>query len=670
MELPPTFKDSPLSAIVPLPKETKPNYPLLWMWADMWGETLQPYNAEVIERLARDGWEKAESTSILQSQLYTCLTFIDETEKRLKESWYDSRLGEPAPVVLAFSIASNPPPTPVYMLNPLPLPQHGEYALVMESDREEVAAYYILELPLEARQRWVALNEAINRLSEPLKWPQFTQEHRLASHEVEYQTRMQAFKTGPKLALPTHVLNEIIAEHVALEAAHIHINNLRSALKKPDWRQQWQGVQTMARELARDYYSHHKKIQAQARREQEISLSARVDGKGTLEGSLTVEVPEKQAKKQRSKQATTPIIARGQTTIQHNSLVAQWEIIVGLRDKDKYTLYPDHNSAEHQHSFMQDKGHMIITISAQDEEKWETVIHALNTLGDGCIDTYIAVNAIALEQNGTESNRIRTPILVSPDDILAICGKEKSHGSYTPFQRAEVVKHLKTLSQTRVRMTMPGQAPKKRGPRRKGAPPHDGVLRVEGALIDLGSFKIGEYDTITGEEIWEKRSISVGPWITMLPDIHVKYAILFRRLLAYSGKNRRYQKRIGLYLSQMFRVNARHQGQFPNGISMSALLEGAGIIPDRWRAGEFRDSVEKAIQQLKDDGIISAYWKIVDDTPASQKIEQEIEQHAKGWFDYYLQQKWNFAPPQSILDQYKNILKEAKKPDEKGSTSL
>jgi hypothetical protein len=651
MKTPPQYKNAPLSAIVPIPKEIKPGYPLLWLWADLWGQTTRPYDAGEAARLASDGWKRQDNISILQGQLYHIRRFTHETEERIKEGWYQAEEGEPAPVVLALTVPAHVPATPIYMLNPLPLPQHGEYALVTEPGAEEVTPYYILELSLEARQRWAALNDAITRLSEPLKWPLYTERHKLASDEIAYHNELHSLNVRRQLAIGT-TKDELVIQAISLEAAHMHVEELRKALLQPDWLQQWQEVQRMARQLAYDYYDHHQAAKGQRDVQEDTSAQQ--------------EAPTEK-KKSRRHQAVTPIVAKGQSTIQHKSDAVNWEIISSLRDKSIYTHYPDLTVAEHRHTFMKEKGQIIISIGAQQEEGWETVISALNTLGDGCIDTYIAVMAMAIEQNGTDGDRLRLSIMVNPDDILAICGKEKSHGSYTPFQRAEIVKHLKTLSQTKIIVTMPGQpgkVKKKRGPRRKGAPNDDGtVVRAEGALIDLLSFKLGEYNTITGEEIWEKRSISVGPWAKMIPGINTQTAIMFRQLLAYSAKNERYQKRIGLYLTQMFRVNARHQGQFPHGISMSALLEGAGIVPPR-QQGEFRESLEKAIGQLKRDGVIGEYWRIVESAPEPERIQQAIEQHAKGWFDYYLRQKWNFAPPPTVLNQYRNIMKAPGKQEE------
>ncbi|HEY4033290.1 MAG TPA: hypothetical protein VGL94_04925 [Ktedonobacteraceae bacterium] len=89
---------------------------------------------------------------------------------------------------------------------------------------------------------------------------------------------------------------------------------------------------------------------------------------------------------------------------------------------------------------------------------------------------------------------------------------------------------------------------------------------------------------------------------------------------------------------------------------MGALLEGAGIIPPR-QHGEFREAIERALEQLKEDKVIGSYWRVIEDTPEAEEMSRDIEEHARGWFASYLKQKWNFEPPASIQEQYKNLLR-------------
>lgn len=597
-----------------------------------------PLSLERVDQLTREGWVQSPAgthVAILQTQLYETRHLIDQASNTAQVWYQPDQAGAFSPVVLAFSIDHNPAPQQTPMLNPFPLPQMGEYAFVEQDG--SLFAYHIMVLPLEARQRWVALGDMLKELSSPLKWPAFTERHQLATREQEYHNALLSLAMRQKLALePTKT--ELVIQEAMLKGARMHVEELYSLLKKRSLLEQWRAVQGIARELARDYQEYHQHYQQQQQSQQATPLE-------TLPAIAASQgIEEKPARRRRSLKVPTGIVAKDRQAITVNSDFISREIINSLRDKNAYTPYPEQGLAEYTRQFYKERGQIIVTIKPLESEAWETVLSALNTLGDACIDTYIAVMAIAIDRNGTD--HIRTPFLISPDDILEVCEKKKSHRSYTPLQRAEVIKHLKTLSQAHVIATMPGPG------RRRGRKTEDTVLRAEGAIIDLLSFKIGEYSTITGEEIWEKRSIAIGQWVTMIPELNSTTATMLRQVLAYSAKNERYQKRLGVYLTFMFRINARRGGVFE--CSMSALLEGAGIVAPRER-DDFRKAIESALARLYRDRVIGEYTRIVD---ASQERETLIHEHARGWWDLYSAQTWRFSPPDYAREQYHRILKE------------
>ena len=343
----------------------------------------------------------------------------------------------------------------------------------------------------------------------------------------------------------------------------------------------------------------------------------------------------------------TPIVAKGNETIDIRSDIINQQLMHALREDTMYENYPDQRIAEYSQPIgKKQDGRLIITIKPLENEGLDTVLAALNTLGEGCVDTYVALMAIALERNGTEN--IRMSFLIDADDILSVCGKKKTNGSYTPQQRAAVTAHLKTLSQSHIIATLP---------RPDGKRGKTTVLRAEGAVIDLLSGKIGEYSTITGEALWEKRSVALGEWITMIPDLNQVTATMLRKVLAYSAKNEAYQKAIGRYLTFMFRVNAKKGCTVTR--STKALLDGAGITAPR-EVGKFRDALEAAIADLQRDGVIGKYERIVDASPNGQEREAEVHEHARGWWDAYAHMQWRFTAPTDIKEQYRGLLKEGK----------
>lgn len=667
--------DTALAAALPVAKTPSPDgkLPQLWIWASLLGHITLPQSLENVEALISEGWVyTTESRATLESQLYDTAGLYKEEDHQSMQIYYkpDPEGREPLPVVLAFSIESKPNPENIPMLNPFPLPQMGEYAFV-EQDGGELYSYYIMQLPLQARQRWMAFGELLKSLAAPLLWPAYHERHQLAFDEQRYQIQQFSFTQQRKLALePTK--SELLIRAGMLQAAHLHIEQLRKMLQKPTLLEQWRMVQTMARDLARDYYEYHEQqnqqgtsatIEPEPEPEPDRERLQAYQAAYSLVGEMQ-EIEEEETEpeelrllppaaskpvpaRQRRRRTATQAAATRKPDFSMRSDEVNREIIDALRNKGDYKPIPDRGIAEQTRQFHNEEGQITITIKPLENEGWETVLSALNTLGDACIDTYIATMGIAIERNGLE--HIRTPFMISPDDILEFCGKKKSNRAYTPFQRAEVIKHLKTLSQAHVIATMPGPG-RRRGPRTEPT-----TLKAEGAIIDLLSFKIGEYSTITGEEIWEKRSISIGEWINIIPQLNNQTATMLRKVLEYSAKNERYQKRLGIYLTFMFRINARHGGAFER--SLNAVLDGAGIIAPR-QQGEFREAIENALAMLHKHNVIGDYARIVDSSPTGQEQEAMIREHAKGWWAVYGAQKWRFEPPDYAKTKYQKLLRQ------------
>lgn len=354
----------------------------------------------------------------------------------------------------------------------------------------------------------------------------------------------------------------------------------------------------------------------------------------------------KRHQKRRGKHITPiPLVTKDPVEVLIRSDLFTQQIMRGLLDGKLYTPYPDRLIAEYRQSFAKDKGQIIITISPGSEESWEHVLQSLNAMGDGIRDTFAALLIIAIDSNGAE--HITKPFYINPDDVLATCQREKAKGSYRPLQRAEVIEHLRTLSRAKVQATM--TAPYKR--RGKAV-----EYRAESALIDILSGKIGAYELITGEELWEKRSIKIGDWVAMVPELNQQTAIMLRQVLKYHSKRQRHEKRLGQYLTFMFRANAKRGGHFQ--CSMQVLLEQSGITPDLKHPGDTRNLIEHALATLQADSVISKYGLIIDSSRDARIVQERIEQRAYHWWDDYKQQQWYFDPPDAIKAAYQRLLKE------------
>lgn len=611
----PVVDGSPLSTLRPI--EHRTGTPPLWISTRQW-------HIRQLEEVS--GWLPASPQQVLHLQ--TQLFDVGSAQGSL---WYPATSGEPLPVLLAFTLAETQDVLEETALqHPLPPPQIGEYGLIAD-ETGQLIAYHIMDLGLEARQRWSALGEAIRSLSAPLTaWPASNDLYDQVSDEQIFLTHLHALMQRHQdatILIPAEERDDdarfalMLAMKELKTAREYHVE-LRLSLEKDDWQKQWQAICQTAQELAHDYLLHHQA------------------------GAKASSVPLVKEKCQPTRRRTArPALAPSKKELLLSSNMLNHEIIKSLRETAEYTSDPGRRLLEHKHSFAKNRGQIVIEIHPLQEEGFDTLLAALSTLGDGCVDTYIAVMALAIEKYGVQ--HLRTAFEVSPDDILAMRGKKRSNYSYTPYQRADVIRELKTLSQARVIASLPG--PGRRG--RKEAT----EIRAEGALIDLLDFRIGEYSLITGEEIWEKRSIVLGKWVTMIPELDSQTAVMLRQVLAYSGKNERYQKRLGLHLSIMFRINAKHGGLFPNAISMRALLDMAGIIPQRKHPADFKQAIEHALARLKRDEVLGDYWQVVDAN--NEEMTQVVDEQAYGWFDVWLDQRWQFSPPESTKQHYIRLLK-------------
>lgn len=295
------------------------------------------------------------------------------------------------------------------------------------------------------------------------------------------------------------------------------------------------------------------------------------------------------------------------------------------------------------------KGQVILSIPVMPDDTWDTVTQALQVLGDGVVDTFHALVAISLQKHGLA--HMREPIEFSPDTILELTGKGKNNDSgYTKEQRKEILKHIKLMSHVHLTATIPTYRAKSIKGR---SIPQKTITIAKGAILDLLSFELKEYDAITGEEILTMHSVALGKWTELIPGVTDKIALISTKVLEYSAKNQIYPKLIGRYLTKMFRINAhRNNCEFRYGISMRALFEGAGIEPHRKR-GEFVEAIKRAIDTLKKDNVIGGFTY----EPLSEEIKARIHERARGWFEDYLNVKINFTPPKEVLEHYKTFAK-------------
>jgi hypothetical protein len=161
------------------------------------------------------------------------------------------------------------------------------------------------------------------------------------------------------------------------------------------------------------------------------------------------------------------------------------------------------------------RGYVNLALSPGSEESWEQVLASLDLLGDELVDTFLVLLTVALDTNGPV--RITTPFAITADDILAICQKKKTRGSYLTRQRQSVLEQMRILAQVSVQATL--------------------VLRdgkswqVKSPLLEILIHEQSEKnETRPGHARWCPWHLKIGDWAGMIPELQSQTALMARQL--------------------------------------------------------------------------------------------------------------------------------------------
>lgn len=400
---------------------------------------------------------------------------------------------------------------------------------------------------------------------------------------------------------------------------------------------EWKEAQRAARNLAALYWELH------IHREGTIEGGAMIE----MEPSTIIPFAEKKPKRTRgSKREVSPLVIRDPEAVEISTDQITQALLRGLLSDDLYTLYPDRLVAEHRKVFPTEQGEVKITIRPGSQETWTHVLESLSALGDAVVDTFCALVSLAYDANSQHD--LTQSFFLNVDDILRVCRRKESNRSFTPLQRASAIQHIITLSRVHVTATLP--VAEKRGGRRK-------TRYIDSVVLDLLGTVIGEYETLTGDVLWERREVKIGPWARYAP-FGPQTALLFRVILEYHSQRQRYAKRIGRFLTIQFFIRAQQTKEGTLDLSIKELLEQSGIKPDHDNPSRTRKMVEEALQRLQKDQVIQAYARIIEaatgiETPEQQvlrlqrerEVQSQIDQCAQGWWHLYEAQRWSFEAP-------------------------
>jgi len=341
------------------------------------------------------------------------------------------------------------------------------------------------------------------------------------------------------------------------------------------------------------------------------------------------------------------LVKRNPSAIKVRSDQLTCRILMGLLDDKKFIITPESQRAEYPQTLSKGGGYVNIVLSPRSVESRDCVRASLDVLGDELVDTFLALLAVALDTNGTE--HITLPFTITPDDILSIRQKKKSKGSYSVYQRQKVIEQVQALAHASVSATIPL---------------HKAQLRqIESPLLELLSTdQASRWNTyaVTGHS--QPWYLKIGDWASMVPELQYQTAVMSRQVLGYHSRKQKHEKRLGRYITLLYRINAyKHAGQVK--VSMGVLLEQAGITPDLDHPGRTQEAIESALEQLRIDGVIGPFTPLVENSSRGRASWERIKQRTYHWWDDYQRQLWLFDPPEYLHATYKSKPREPDIPD-------
>lgn len=157
---------------------------------------------------------------------------------------------------------------------------------------------------------------------------------------------------------------------------------------------------------------------------------------------------------------------------------------------------------------------------------------------------------------------------------------------------------------------------------------------------DIFQFKNQKTFTFTVDKVFTKYLYGSGRQIALLPI----------QTLHYNPYRQTWEKRLARYFSWRWRTQAR-KGDFLQPNKIRTLLDAIGDSLNERTPSRTRDRLEKALDQLLEDGVLSD-WHY-------HKWDETIVQN-KGWIQRWLDATILIEPPEIIKENYRSIVKTKK----------
>jgi hypothetical protein len=255
--------------------------------------------------------------------------------------------------------------------------------------------------------------------------------------------------------------------------------------------------------------------------------------------------------------------------------------------------------------------------------------------GDLAADVFTIITAKWLR----EARHDEAMITITADEIMEARGLKKQkagsgrRGGYKEEWRQEIAEQIDTLSQHWIVIGEMDVWQEVKGKRKKVK------WQGEGRAINL-DMRYGQarVDGSTDAFAWYIRPGSVFSRFLFGPGRET--ALLSCKALQYDYYRQKLEKRLAYYLAYIWRID---EGRTLEGLLARTLLEKAGMEVDKRQPSRTRDRLHKALDQLKEDAVIS-WWEYEDPAQATAADRQ----WAKRWVDA----KILIEAPEAITKHY------------------
>lgn len=671
----PEYKGEPLSVIRRITQEDA--------HADLWHYIykLNPLqnNVDTINRLTEQGYKQVDSDSdvetgflvaCLASQLHDMAGVQDGEQIHVWAHQESIEYVKKYPVLLCFLVEKNehPDANSVQMLQFLPLPRHGERAII---GFKNASLYRFEDLDETAQQLKSQLGQTIFDLAGKSQWGNHTPIHTACANELQYlalrtelQTRILTARGEQEKEIQSNLEN--------LEKAHTNVLTLRQSWLRPDWLHQWQEIRGMAKDLAAIYYAHVQDVSGEKKPAQAVKMPSIPNAFNSNDLASMYTAFPMQAY---NLAMTTPVDKWNTYPSEKEN-----EVIMGVPYKVESGTY-----------------HVMIRENIGDHDREQAIAHMKKGIADMSDDDSDLFMMMLAQLIVSPRNQYGNAVMTA-EKALEYHGsmpKKKAENTgdrRTGGQRWEDIERWgnsylrmknKWMKLDEVEIVDDTSKPDRRGRRRRSRISREGPLFMWGEIITHTTMPYGDNPAKTYIIGWEYRE---STW--MQPFIQGSNAYtgqLLQDCFTFDPYHETWEKRLSKHFFFWLRMNGKYPDPHP--VTIRDLFETLHLEIDERNPQRTREHFERAMNVLAGKQPRTIGKKTVERAHLKWKyIDNNLELPARNWLQTWLAQEIkvtlsdDYNPNPRIVEaarerrvlllqeQIKNTAKNTKKTTQKGNT--